>query len=199
MPPSEIYISFKTSLKLFQVPFSELTDEQRKVVRNDVQKEYELQQKILQTAEVAHVKVDDRTLNQAIDCIRNRYQDSESFDNDLHRNGLTDKSFKEALTEELKAELVLAHVAKNAPPVTDDDIKEYYSIHKEKFSTQEQRFARHILITINPSFEENSPENARKRLENILQQLEKDPSRFPELAANSSECPSALKKGNLAE
>ena len=86
--PSELYLALKTSLRLYHVPFYQLTDEQRRIVKSEVVNEYELQQKILQTAEVAFVKVDEQSLDQSVKCIRNRYPDRKSFDNDLLRNEL---------------------------------------------------------------------------------------------------------------
>ena len=197
LQPSALYISLKISLQRFHAPFSQLTTKQRRIVQREVQKEYDLQQKILNTAEAKQVRVDKHAVNQAVTSIRNRYPDRQSFDTDLRNNGLTSTTLQQALTEELMAEQVLVRVAEGAPPVTDKKIKAYYQANKDFFCTQEERFARHILITINPAFPENSPANAQKRLTSIQRQLKKEPARFPNLAAHYSECPSALKKGEL--
>ena len=55
----------------------------------------------------------------------------------------------------------------------------------------------HVLITVQPEYEENAPAAARARIEQISEKLALDPAQFPALAKAHSECPTALAEGVL--
>ena len=77
------------------------------------------------------------------------------------------------------------------------EIRDYYHKNSNKFLLPEAREAKHILITINDDFEDNTRKNAFRRISAIERVLKKDPELFEQEAAKHSECPSALKGGDL--
>jgi len=84
--------------------------------------------------------------------------------------------------------------------VTDQEAKEYYDQHSEKFHTPEQVKASHILIktdTSDPNTDPNQVDaQARTKAENLLKQL-KQGADFATLAKENSDCPSSRKGGDL--
>jgi peptidyl-prolyl cis-trans isomerase C len=70
--------------------------------------------------------------------------------------------------------------------VSEEDIQKYYEENKERFSLKESVRARHILIKTNKTMTEQDREAAKKKLENILDQIKKG-SDFAELASQYSE------------
>ncbi|MNM97852.1 Foldase protein PrsA precursor [compost metagenome] len=101
------------------------------------------------------------------------------------------------LARALKVEAVLERVCAGLPEVSETDVGLYYFSHLEQFEVPATRVARHILITINPDFVENTREAARARIEAIAKRLRSKPERFAEQALKHSECPTALQDGLL--
>ncbi len=101
------------------------------------------------------------------------------------------------MVRECKVNAVLERVAAHAPAINDVEIELYYHSHPEKFYCPEQRTARHILISINPDFPENTRENSLKRIEEIAEKLKRKSKKFSDLALKNSECPTALNGGEL--
>lgn len=75
------------------------------------------------------------------------------------------------------------------------EARRYYDLHPERFLRPETRRVRHILITVNEQYPENSPQAARERIEALRAELAAVPSRFAEVAERHSECPTALEGG----
>jgi nitrogen fixation protein NifM len=96
-----------------------------------------------------------------------------------------------------KVENVLESVASRAAAVSEIEIDLFYHMHPEKFRRPELRNARHILITINKDFPENSRENALQRISQISEKIKHKPHKFADLAMKNSECPTALQGGEL--
>jgi len=70
--------------------------------------------------------------------------------------------------------------------VSEEDIQKYYEANKERFSLKESVRARHILIKTNKTMTEADREAAKKKLQDILDQI-KNGADFAELAAQYSE------------
>jgi len=86
-------------------------------------------------------------------------------------------------------------IAKNITP-DDASIKEYYSKNITKFSTPEQRHARHILFKLNPDSSEKDVQAQKQKAEKVLQ-LARSGKDFAKLAQEYSEGPTAKQGGDL--
>ena len=73
----------------------------------------------------------------------------------------------------------------NPVTVTDEEVKDFYNKNLANFASPAQTHAHHILV--------KEEENAKS----LLASLEKDPSKFEEVAKNSSICPSKNNGGDL--
>ncbi len=92
-------------------------------------------------------------------------------------------------------ERALVALAAEVPPVTDEEVERFYHANPDRFRRGETRTARHILITINPDFPENTRPRAWERAEELARTLAADPERFAAAAERHSECPSAVYGG----
>ncbi|WP_338018551.1 MULTISPECIES: nitrogen fixation protein NifZ [unclassified Halorhodospira] len=92
-------------------------------------------------------------------------------------------------------EHALAPLAAEVPEVTDEDVERFYREHPERFQRDETRTVRHLLITINDEFPENTRQRAWARAEKLAGKLADDPRGFAAAAERHSECPSALHGG----
>lgn len=79
--------------------------------------------------------------------------------------------------------------------IAKDEIRKYYDEHQGEFGTPEERQAAHILITVNASASQAEQDAAKKKAEQLLQQVRKNPSEFSKLAKENSQDPGSASKG----
>jgi peptidyl-prolyl cis-trans isomerase C len=191
------YLMLRTAMRLYDKMPRDLGDEEIKGLRKQVFKEFELQNLVLASEEARDVIVPQSMVENSIEDIRKRYKDEEEFLQDLDDNGLTQSGFREALLRELKVDTTLERVGSRSIDISEMDVMIYYHMHKDRFVQEEARTARHILITINPDFPENTRDAALSKIKTLRERLSKKPKRFSEQALKHSECPTAMNGGLL--
>jgi len=92
---------------------------------------------------------------------------------------------------------VLQQVAAHHTAVSELDVRLFYHLYGERFRTSERRQIRHILITLNPDYPENTRAAALARIEHARDTLAGRPQHFAGLARRLSECPTAMEGGRL--
>ena len=198
-PNAVAYLVLKTAQSLYSRNPQELKPDEHERVLRMVDRQYELEERILATPEAHEVVVPEATLQAALAEIAGRYPDEVDFFNDLNDNGLSREGFSSALEREIKVDAILEKVGARAAKVSDIDVDLYYHYHPEQFQRPETRRARHILVTVNDGIADNTREAALARIDAIVQRLAKEPRRFEEQALKHSECPTALHGGLLGE
>ncbi len=196
--PSDLaYLVLRTALNRFEKPTADLSSQELAAVAVYAKKQFLVETQILNSPEAASVVVTPEQFEKSWNEVVARYADQQAFEEDLIKNGMDVSSFEQAIRRELHVEAILELVSSRAADISDVDVKIYYYMHPEKFEMPPTRTARHILITINPDYSENTRENALKRLQLIAKRLDKKPERFAEQAAKHSECPTAMNGGTL--
>ncbi|MDE2117307.1 MAG: SurA N-terminal domain-containing protein [Betaproteobacteria bacterium] len=99
--------------------------------------------------------------------------------------------------EQARVEYVVFSAEALQPQMAADDaeIKKYYAEHQPEFGTQEQRQAAHILISVAAQASEADKQAAKAKAEQILQQVNKSPAKFAELAKQYSQDPGSAANG----
>ncbi len=193
----EPYCLLRTALALFQKTPALLTDEELETANKQALSELDIETRVLNSAEAAGVIITDEALTNAVKQISDRFSSEEEFIEELEQNSLDLDTLHEALKRQCKVENILEIIGARAPTISDVEIGIYYHMHPEKFHRPENRTARHILITINDDYAENTRENVEKRIADIAQRLKSKPQKFADLALRHSECPTALEGGQL--
>jgi peptidyl-prolyl cis-trans isomerase C len=193
----EPYTLLRASLALFKKPPAELGDEERRRAERQARSEYEIENRVLHSAEAVGVIISAKELELAYAEIRGRFDSDDAFQTALAANQLNQDALKTALARQCKVNAVLERVAARSPKVNEVEVGIFYHLHSEKFRLPEQRVASHILISINSDYPENTREQARQRIDEIAGTLQRKPYKFPELALKYSECPTALNGGEL--
>lgn len=193
----EPYTLLRAALALFKKAPTELEQQQLRQVEVQARNEYEIENRVLNSAEAVGVVISDDELDRAYDEVRGRFEDEQSFVAALAENGLDHASLKAALARQCKVNAIMERVAARAPKVNEVEIGIFYHSHPEKFHKPEQRSARHILVSINPDFPENIRVKAWDRIKEIHEILKRKPHKFADLAMKHSECPTALQGGDL--
>ncbi|HSH72990.1 MAG TPA: SurA N-terminal domain-containing protein [Methylophilaceae bacterium] len=99
--------------------------------------------------------------------------------------------------EQVKLEFVLmsANSLIMGMQVSEDDVKKYYAENASKFQGNEQRRASHILIGFGVSATPQAKLDAKKKAEDVLAEVKKNPAKFAELAKKYSQDPGSAEKG----
>ena len=158
---------------------------------------FDLESLVLGSLEAADILIPDSRLDEAMSELRGRYPDQAAFLADLAGNGLDETTLRRALHRELIFDAAMQRAGARRPAVSDIDERLFFEMHKGRFTLPERRTARHVLITINDRFAENGRDVARARIEELAHKLAGRPNRFPSLARQHSECPSAMEDGRL--
>lgn len=193
------YYLLRASLLRFGKPPSQLDPEALNSVHVQAEREYSVEQRVLSSPEASAIHVTEYEVNQAIAKIHARYTDTTGMVHDMEEHGIDYQDLRNAITRELKVEAVLNHVSSQAADISDLDVQLAYHFHLEQFRRQELRVVRHILLTINPDFPENTREETARRISQIAKRLQQKPHRFEEQAQKHSECPTAMNGGLLGQ
>ena len=89
-------------------------------------------------------------------------------------------------------------VLKKSIAVPEDDLRKYYTENASRYTTAEERRARHILIKADKDAPADVKQKAKARAEALLAEARKNPAGFAELATkNSDDTGSAAQGGDL--
>jgi peptidyl-prolyl cis-trans isomerase C len=193
------YHLLRVALQRFDKTFVTLDPAAAAEVQRIARQTFELEAKVLASDEASGYVIDAQQVSQALAEVRERYPDHATFAADLSANRLNEKTLHEALQRELIFDAVMRQIATRSASVNDLDVHSYYQRHHERFVRPETREARHLLITINPDFPENTRPIALHRIKKLADTLERNPEQFAELATRHSECPTALEGGKLGQ
>jgi peptidylprolyl isomerase/peptidyl-prolyl cis-trans isomerase C len=193
----EPYTLLRAALSLFQKAPAELEQLQLRQVEVQAKNEYEIEGRVLSSSEATGVVISDTELDRAYKEVRGRFEDEDAFLAALSANGLDIDMLKAALYRQCKVDAVMDRVAARAPKVNEVEIGIFYHSHPEKFHKPETRQARHILISINPDYPDNTRDVAWRRINEVLGTLKRKPHKFAELALKYSECPTAVQGGEV--
>lgn len=195
----EPYTLLRAALSLFKKTPTELEQPQLRQVEVQARNEYEIESRVLNSTEATGVVISDMELERAFQEVRSRFDDDDAFNAALASNGLDGSLLRNALHRQCKVNTVLERVAARAPKVNEVEIGIFYHSHPEKFHKPETRKARHILISINADYPENTRENALRRIQDVAETLTRKPHKFADLALRYSECPTAMQGGELGK
>lgn len=193
------YYLLKVAHEQFGRAPGELSSEQLQQASRIVGRQLRIEEAVLRSREASGVVIPPEQVEDAWTQIAGRYEDAEAMQQALAAQGLDPAGLRAMLARELKVEAVLERVCAGLPEISDTDVSLYYFSHIEQFVRPETRKARHILVTINEDFPENTRSAARTRIETIAQRLQERPERFAEQAMKHSECPTSLQGGLLGE
>ncbi|MEH6825386.1 MAG: nitrogen fixation protein NifM [Motiliproteus sp.] len=191
------YYLLRAAQHHFQLQPHELSAEQHQWLETRVSNQQVMEANVLSSAEAANVIVPDELLRKALAEIEAQYEDVAALQDDLQRVDLTLSTLGELLERQLRVELILERQAATVAAASKADARHYYESHPQQFTQPERRQAWHLLITINPDYPENRRSRVLNKLNKIRAEIDGDLDRFQRQAQRHSECPSALKSGEM--
>lgn len=103
---------------------------------------------------------------------------------------------KQELRKDLAYEKLMESELADSINITEEEAKNYCSQNPEQFQTPEHVRASHILIRLNFADPDEVKKKAKEKAQSLLEQI-KGGADFSELARANSDCPSALRGGDL--
>jgi peptidyl-prolyl cis-trans isomerase C len=197
--PEFNYHLLRNSLNKFSKNLAQLKSDEYEKVLQSAYKSFDMESMVLNTDEARSFIVSPADVEQSINSIASRYVDEDEFLQDLEANGLNRETLSAALYRELTFDGVMQIIGSKAADVTELDIMLFYEMHHDRFEQPETRMARHILITVNDDFAENTEVESRKKISEIAAKLGSRTNRFPQFSREYSECPTAMEGGKLGE
>ena len=99
--------------------------------------------------------------------------------------------------EQVKLEFVMlsANTLITKMQATEDEAKKFYDENASKFQGDEQRHASHILIGVSATASADAKAEAKKKAEQVLAEVKKNPAKFAALAKKYSQDPGSAEKG----
>lgn len=189
------YALMRSSLLMYECLPAELNPQQMSELRRQVTKELLMQEKILRSAEAGSVVVGDDALADALRQLTERFASDDEFDKALDNSALSRDELEQALRRELRVDAVVEKILARDCEISEEELQAYYEQGKERLSVGETRTARHILLTINEEYAENSRQQVLQRIQDIAVKHCKDGDSFQKGAERFSECPTALHGG----
>lgn len=176
----------------------ELSEAESQQAGRIAERQWQLERAALGSAEASGVVLSEDYLEQAWQAFLAE-SDGESLQRLLDGTGMERQELRRQVALALRVEAVLAKVCADLPEVDDTELSLYYLNHPERFTQPVRYAARHILITINDDFAENTRSAAEARIQAIAKRVTAKPERFPEQALKHSECPTAMQGGLMGE
>lgn len=99
--------------------------------------------------------------------------------------------------EQVKLEFVMMSANTLIPKMTatEEEAKKFYDENASKFQGDEQRHASHILIGVAATASPDVKAEAKKKAEQVLAEVKKNPAKFAQLAKKYSQDPGSAEKG----
>jgi peptidyl-prolyl cis-trans isomerase C len=151
-------------------------------VRKDLINRLITQEVLLQEAQKENVTVSDEEVNEAVTAIQNQ-------GTDVELDKLKPLVTKNLIVDKLVQQNIISKV-----DISDQQAEEYYKGKEEQFKHPEQVKASHILIRVDPNAPPEKKEEAKKKINQVLNEA-KSGKDFTELAKKYSEEPGAAETG----
>ena len=150
-----------------------------------------------QETERLHVSVGDREVDQQIEQIKSEhFLTEEELRKSLAAQGHTLEKYRKRIKEQILRMKLINIEVKSKIAITEKDIQDYYTEHKEDYQEIEKYHLRTILIKVPPSANADQDKAALEKIESIVKELNSGAA-FNELARQYSHDGTASAGGDL--
>jgi peptidyl-prolyl cis-trans isomerase C len=151
-------------------------------------------QLILDASKENKIQVTDAEIQGEMDNIKKRFPDPKNFEAVLAQRNITLKEVEGKIREGLMVRKVMDQVTTSTPSLSDAEVEKYYKDNPDRFKRDEEARASHILIKVDKGATAEDKDKARKKIQDIREQIVKGAD-FAKLAEENSDCPSGKSSG----
>ena len=152
----------------------------------------------LQMAQRTRIRVDDVTLNRALQDIASRNNLSlEQFRDVLERDGIEYAAFREDIRDEITISRLQQRQVQQQVQVTEEEVANHLDNLRARGALDEEYRLRHILVAVPEAASPDEVAEAREKATSLRRQLMEEGADFARLAASESDGQNALEGGDL--
>ena len=174
----------------------QIPDFQLAKIKNDVLESLIDREVLFQESKKKGIEVKADAISDQLKGIKQKYPDEAQFAKLLKEMGLTESDVESQIKRGMAIQQLINTEVAEKVKISDEESKEYYDNHPEFFKKPEQVRASHILIKVDENATEAQKTEARKKIKEVQQKLQKGED-FETLAKTYSEGPSGPGGGNL--
>ena len=142
------------------------------------------------------IQVKPETVNEQLAVIKKRFPSEAEFSKALEKNNMTVSKIRADISRDMAIQQLIDQEVDQKVKTTDEESKVFYDANPKFFQQPERVKASHILIKVDEGASEEKKAEARNKIKDIQQKVQKGED-FAALAKTYSEGPSAPKGGDL--
>ena len=142
------------------------------------------------------IEVKPETVNEQLAVIKKRFPSEAEFSKALDKNNMTVSKIRADISRDMAIQQLIDQEVDQKVKTTDEESKAFYDANPKFFQQPERVKASHILIKVDEGASEEKKAEARNKIKDIQQKVQKGED-FAALAKTYSEGPSAPKGGDL--
>jgi peptidyl-prolyl cis-trans isomerase C len=159
--------------------------------------DYFIQKTVLsQEADKQKITVTDEEVNAQLKEYEQQVPPGTKLEDMLKQQGVSIEKLKADIKNILKAKKLMDAQITGGPVPSDEEIKNYFDVNKSKFDEPEKVHARHILVKSSATDNDSVKKAHKAKIDDIRKKLVAGGD-FAKIAAESSDCPSKAKGGDL--
>jgi len=188
----EVFLVQKTVLGVGKpLSCSQVTQIRSEVLESMIRREL-----LYQDSRKAGIKPDETAITKDIFAMRQQFPSDAEYKNELGRRNLTEESLRTQLERNSALQQYVDRKFSAKVVVTDDETVNYYQSHLDLFKQPLQARVSHILIQVDPKWDDSRKQEARKKADQIVRNLKKGQD-FAALAREQSDGPTRTNGGDL--
>jgi len=174
----------------------QIPDAQMPKMQNSILDSLIVGELLLQESKKKGIQVKPETVTEQLTNIKKRFPSEAEFNKALEENKMTESKIKADIERDMAIQQLLEKEVDQKVQITDEESKTFYDTNPQLFQQPERVKASHILIKVDEGATEEKKAEARKKIKEVQQKVQKGDD-FAELAKTYSEGPSAPKGGDL--
>lgn len=174
----------------------QIPDAQMPKIENSILDSLIVSELLFQESKKQGIQVKPETVTEQLTIVKQRFPSEAEFKKALDENKLTESKIKADIKRDMAIQQLIDKEVDQKVKITDEEGKTFYDTNPQLFQQPEQVKASHILIKVDEGASEENKAEARKKIKEIQQKVQKGED-FAELAKTYSEGPSAPRGGDL--
>ena len=173
-----------------------ISPEQLEGIRNEILENLINLELLFQESRNNEIKVEKEAVDSQMKLLKQKFSNDTEFKNFLSELNLSESAFKLKIKKGIAIQKLIETQIADKIKISDKESKVFYDTNPDLFKQPEQIKASHILIKVEPGADEMKKSEAKEKIKNIQQKLNKGED-FATLAKEFSEGPSKNNGGDL--
>ncbi|MBW2739461.1 MAG: peptidylprolyl isomerase [Deltaproteobacteria bacterium] len=173
-----------------------ISPEQLEHIRNEILDNLINLELLFQESRNKGIKVEKEAIDSEIKSLKQKFPNNTEFEKLLGELNLSESALKLKIEKGIAIQKLIETQVADKIKISDEESKIFYDSNPDRFKQPEQIKASHILIKVEPGADEIKKSEARQKIKNIQQKLNKGEN-FAALAKEFSEGPSKNNGGDL--